>query len=36
MDLNDPADVALLRAFWGAKEGDIVNGMKAQSVMWHK
>lgn len=36
MDLNDPADVALLRAFWGAKEGDIVNGLKAQSVMWHK
>ena len=36
MDLNDPADVALLRAFWGAKEGEMVNGMKAQSVMWHK
>jgi len=27
MDLKDPADVRLLRAFWGAKESGMVNGM---------
>ncbi len=36
MDLHNPTDVSLLREFLGAKEGDMVNGMKLQSAEWQK
>jgi hypothetical protein len=36
LDLDNEADITLIREFWGAKEGSIANGRKVQSVSWHK
>lgn len=33
---NVKADDQLLREFMSAKEGDMVNGKKAQTLRWHK
>ena len=36
MDIKDPEDVRLIREFWGAEEGGMVDGNFAQTVCWHK
>jgi|LakMenE01Jun11ns_1017448.scaffolds.fasta_scaffold8799886_1 hypothetical protein len=36
MDIDNPDDQKILREFWGAKEDDIVHGLRARSVYWHK
>lgn len=36
MDFNDPKDFQLIKEFWAAEEGKKANGMKIQSVAWHK
>jgi len=36
MDFNDKKDFQLIREFWSAEIGKKANGMKVQSVMWHK
>ena len=36
MDFNDPKDFKLIKEFWSAEQGGTANGMKIQSVAWHK
>jgi len=36
MDFNDKKDFNLIKEFWSAEPGKKANGMKVQSVMWHK
>jgi len=33
---NVPADDKLVREFFGAVDGDEVNGMPSQTLRWHK
>jgi len=33
---NKPEDDKLVRDFFGGKEGDTMNGLKAQVLKWHK
>ena len=34
--MNNAEDEALLREFWGGKEGGKIRGMTVQSIGWHK
>ena len=34
--LNNAEDLALLRAFWGAEEGDIIMGLPVYQRYWQK
>jgi elongation factor 1-gamma len=34
--LNNAEDLALLRAFWGAEDGDVINGLPVYQRYWHK
>jgi elongation factor 1-gamma len=36
INFNDKKDFQLIREFWSAEIGKKANGMKIQSVMWHK
>lgn len=36
MDLDNAADVALIRDFFGGKESGQANGQFVQSIHWHK
>merc|ERR1712196_135626 len=36
MDLKNEKDLKLVREFWGATYETTANGMKIQSIQWHK
>jgi elongation factor 1-gamma len=36
MDLSNEADLKLVREFWGGALEGVANGMKIQSIAWHK
>jgi hypothetical protein len=36
LDLDNQADIQLIREFWGGKEGAVANGRPIKSISWHK